>query len=145
MSQLKSKQANTAVELNTYNKILDLSTYSMSVCKPKQRKDNKGVLHDDSHHVPKRYSYIGDSIMNDIAEIGAMVLEANAYYVKANLNEQDRKENYNKRIELQTVAYPKTFHIEHYIRLLNDHEPFADSTIWHTDTLSMRTCDYEER
>lgn len=43
MSQLEDKRTPTKVDLDAYNKILILSTYSMGVCKPKQRKDKKEI------------------------------------------------------------------------------------------------------
>ena len=129
MSQLKNKQTPTDVDLDAYNKVLKLASYSMEVCKPKQRKDNKGNFHDSKHHIPMRYSKIGEFINTEITKLGAMVLNANSLYVKENLNIEDRKANYNERIRLQTVAIAMTFEVEHCIRVLHDHRPFADSTI----------------
>lgn len=129
MSQVETKRTPTRVDLESYNKILELATYSMSVCKPKQKKDSRGVTRDSPHHVPMRYAKIGDLINTTITEIGAMILEANAIYVNSNLNAADRKANYDERIRLQTIAIALTYRVEHCIRVLHDHRPFADSTI----------------
>lgn len=127
--QLREKRTPTKVELDAYNKLLELTDYSMSVCKPKQKKDNNGVLHDNNHHVPKRYGQIGEYIVKTIIEIGATVLESNDYYVGNNLNKEERLTNYNERIKLQRKAIAKTYQVEHCIRVLHFHKPFADSTI----------------
>ena len=129
MSQLEDKRTPTKVDLDAYNKILILSTYSMGVCKPKQRKDKKGNFHDSNKHIPMRYSKIGEYIIKTIIEFGAIILDANSYYVGGNLNKNDRLNNYNNRIELQTKAIARTYEVEHCIRMLHEHRPFAESTI----------------
>ena len=50
-------------------------------------------------------------------------------YSLKNLNKADRLKNYNERIRLQTKAIAKTYYIEHCIRVLHKHRPFADSTL----------------
>ena len=127
--QLKDKRTPTNVELDTYNKLLELTNYSMSVCKPKQKKDKNGVLHDNNHHVPQRYCKVGEYIVNTLFDVGAIVLETNNYYIGSNLNQEERLNNFNNRIKLQTIAIAKTYRIEHCIRVLHFHKPFADSTI----------------
>ena len=127
--QLKEKRTPTNVELDAYNKLLKLTDYSMSVCKPKQKRDEKGILHDNNHHVPQRYNQIGEFIVKTLIGIGAIVLEANGYYVGNNLNREERMMNFNERIRLQRAAIAQTYRIEHCIRVLHFHKPFADSTI----------------
>lgn len=39
--QLKEKRTPTNIELDVYNKLLELTDYSMSVCKPKQKLNNE--------------------------------------------------------------------------------------------------------
>lgn len=127
--QLKEKRTPTNIELDVYNKLLELTDYSMSVCKPKQKKDKNGILHDNNHHIPKRYSQVGEYIAKTLIEIGAIVLEANGYYVGNNLNKEERLMNFNERLRLQRIAIAQTYRIEHCIRVLHFHKPFADSTI----------------
>lgn len=129
MAQRENQRAPTRLELDAYNKILALAKYSMEVCKPKQKKDKQGNFHDSKHHIPMRYSKIGDYINTTIMEFGAEILEANELYVGGNLNAEDRKQNIDRRIRLQTNAIAKTYKTEHCIRVLHEHRPFADSTI----------------
>lgn len=50
MSQLKDKRTPTNVELECYNLILKLSTFTMSVCKPKTKKGGRsGVVKLDKY------------------------------------------------------------------------------------------------
>lgn len=153
--QLKGQRTPTKVELETYNKILDLTNYSMGVCKPKVKTDKNGIKHNDNHHVPMRYSKVGEYIVKSLVEMGALILEANDYYINKNLNPQNRKENIESRIKLQTQAIAISYRVEHCIRTLHKHKPFADSTIefwigslcdtrksmikWKDSTVKMRT------
>ncbi len=127
--QRKESRTPTKIELDAYNKVLELTDYSLSVCKPKTYKDKNGNVHSDNHHVPARYVKIGEYIMTTIIDIGAMILEANEKYVGKNLNPKSRKENIEERIKLQNTAIARSYRVEHCIRMLHKHRPFADSTI----------------
>ncbi len=127
--QRKESRTPTKIELDAYNKMLELTDYSLSVCKPKTYKDKNGNVHSDNHHVPARYVKIGEYIMTTIIDIGAMILEANEKYVGKNLNPKSRKENIEERIKLQNTAIARSYRVEHCIRMLHKHRPFADSTI----------------
>lgn len=127
--QLKENRTPTKIELDAYNKILKLTNYSMEVCKPKVKTDKNGIKHNDNHHVPMRYSKVGEYIIQSLVEMGALILEANDYYINKNLNQKDRKNNVEERIKLQTRAIAISYRVEHCIRTLHEHKPFADSTI----------------
>lgn len=136
MSQLEINRTPTEIDLDAYNKILELSTYSMEVCKPKTKKNKDGTTRSSNHHIQARFRKVGEDIEQNIFSIGAMTLEANELYIGKNLNKADRLENYNERIRLQTKAIAKTYYIEHCIRVLHKHRPFADSTLnWWTHLL----------
>lgn len=128
------------IELDVYDVCLKLTEYSMGVCKPKVTKDKLGKNRESPHHIPTRYNHIGQDLLGILFEIGGYILEANEIYVGANLNKEERKNNYLKRIEMEKYCLSKTYTIEHYIRVLNDHKPFADSTItyWIAQVVELR-------
>ena len=57
----------------------------MEVCKPKVKKDKDGKNRESNHHVPTRYSRIGDRIVDTLLDIGGIILEANEIYIGNNL------------------------------------------------------------
>ena len=129
MSQIKAKRRPTRVNLEAYNKVLDLSEYTMSACKPKQKKNSDGSVSDDNHHVPMRYKFMGDDITRLVCEAGGLILEANEIYVAKNIQVEVRIRHYHRRIELQERAIGHLFRVEHMVNMLQMHRPFAESTI----------------
>ena len=129
MSQRTDERVQTKEELDVYTKCLKLTSYTMERCKPQNKKDKNGNIVENRHNIPARYSKVGERMQDIVFEMGADILEANEIYVNANLNREDRLENYKSRIKLQNHAIRLTFRLEHMIRTLNDHRPFAGNTL----------------
>ena len=89
LSQLEINRTPTEIDLDAYNKILELSTYSMEVCKPKTKKNKDGTTRSSNHHIQARFRKVGEDIEQNIFSIGAMTLEANELYIGKNLNKAD--------------------------------------------------------
>lgn len=114
--------------LDAYTKALVLSKYTMETAKPKQKKKN-GKAYNSNKHIPMRYAELGKELTQLSVDIGSLILEANtAWYVGGNLNIADRRDNYIERIKLEKQAIAKTYRMEHIVRVLHEHKPFADST-----------------
>ena len=141
MSQRTDQRVKTKEELEVYTKCLKLTSYTMERCKPQNKKDKDGNIVENLHNVPARYAKVGELILADAFEIGADILETNGIYVNANLNREDRLENYKSRFKLQNHAIRLTFRLEHMIRALNDHRPFAGNTLdyWTGLVVDVRT------
>ena len=122
MSLRQDQRVKKMAELKAYDTVLDLSTYTIQVCKPKDKKPN-------GHHIVKRYIHLGKEIETAVIEIGANVLEANQIYVGANLNTDGRIQNYIRRIALEEKAKSLTFRVEHIIRILHSEQPFSENTL----------------
>ena len=121
MSQRVDERTPKRVELDVYDKILKLSSHVLSVCKPRDNKPN-------DKHIPKRHAATGHMMIECCIEMGADVLEANNIYVGNNIDAEERKYNYQQRIELQQRAKRTTYRIEHIFRILYEEKPFAEST-----------------
>lgn len=66
MSQRVDERTHTKDCLAVYTKTLELTKYSMEVCKPKVKKDKDGKNRESNHHVPTRYSRIGDRLVDTL-------------------------------------------------------------------------------
>lgn len=115
------ERSQTRTELLVYDKALKLSDHVLSICKPKDKNVN-------NHHIPKRNMNIGRIMTEEVIEIGANILEANRCYVGQNLNIEDRKLNYRRRIMLQERSIRLTYRMEHVFRILHFDKEFAEST-----------------
>lgn len=129
MSQRTDQRVKTKEELDVYTKCLKLTSYTMERCKPQNKKDKDGNIKENRHNIPARYAEIGKLMQQIVFEMGADILEANEIYVNANLNREDRLKNYKSRVELQNHAIRLTYRLEHMIRVMNDHRPFANNTL----------------
>ena len=125
MSQRVDQRTPTSPELQTYSLCLELTEFTFSVCKAR---DKNG---DNHKHIPKRFGSIARQIESLVVQMGALILEANEVYVRDNLNEEDRLKNYKKRIMLQDRAISLSYQLEHYMRVMHRTIEFADSTISH--------------
>ena len=137
MAQRLDEREPTLTDLDVYNKLLKLSDHTISVCKPKDKNVN-------NKHIPKRFTNIGNMLIEYVVTIGADIIEANELFVGENLNREARIANYRRRVWLQEDAKSLTFRMEHLIRTLHTHSPFADSTITYwmallTETRSLLT------
>ena len=115
------------IDLDAYDNILELTRHLLSVCKPKENKDNS------NKHIPKRYVHIAKTIENLVLDIGADIIEANCEYdVRKNVEVNQRARNYESRINLWAHARSLTFRLEHVIRVMHYTHQFADSTLTYT-------------
>ena len=128
MSQRLDERVETKPNLDVYTKCLELTKYSMEVCKPKTKKDKNGKQRESNHHIPTRYTKIGEMIVGKLFDMGGIILEANERYVGSALNPADKCENLMFRIDLEDRAVSETYYIEHIVRTLNEHREFAEST-----------------
>ena len=122
MSQRVEQRVPTAYELDAYSKCLVLTEFTFGVCKARDKGENR-------KHIPKRFGSLARQIEFIVTEMGANILEANTIYVRENLNEEDRIQNYKRRIRLQGNAISLSFRLEHYMRVIHTAIQFADSTI----------------
>lgn len=127
--QRKDQRTPTRVDLDAYNAILKLTVYTMEACKPKSKEDKAGKTVENHHHVPARYSHIGEDIVREVINAGAYILEADKTYVGENIPADELRSHFRRRIELEDMALGALYRAEHMIRALHDHRPFADSTI----------------
>ena len=121
MSQRVDERDPTRIDLDCYNKILELTDHVMSVCKPKEKNVN-------NKHIPKKNASIGKILMDAAVEIGADILEANEIYVGSNLHQELLKKHYEQRRDLQEHAIRMSYRVEHVFRVLHFDTPFAPST-----------------
>lgn len=111
MSQRVDERVHTKDCLAVYTKALELTKYSMEVCKPKVKKDKDGKNRESNHHVPTRYSRIGDRIVDTLLDIGGIILEANEIYIGNNLKPEERIANL-KRMKKKGIPIERIE--EHY-------------------------------
>lgn len=128
MSQRVDERVKTKENLDAYTKVLELTKYSMEVCKPKTKKNSDGTTRESNHHIPARYSALGTRVIDTLLDMGGKILEANELYINKSLDIAERKKNLVKRLEYEKDVISKTYYIEHIVRVLNDHRKFADST-----------------
>ena len=132
MAKRVDEREPTQTSLEVYDNCLKLSDHILSVCKPKEKNIN-------NKHIPKRNLGLGRMLTELVVDLGADIIEANTTYVGVNLNVEDRKKNYRKRIGLQEHAKSTTYRMEHIIRVLHFNAPFADSTITYMMQLLVET------
>lgn len=124
MSQRVDERDPTRVDLDCYNKILELTDHVMSVCKQKDKNVN-------NKHIPKKNASLGKILMDAAVEIGADILEANEIYVGGNLPPELLQKHYAQRRDLQEHAIRMSYRVEHVFRVLHFDTPFAPSTNRH--------------
>lgn len=122
MSQRVDQRSPTDVNLDAYNKVLNLTKVTFHICKTKDKNIN-------NHHVSKKNIPIANIAIQTVINMGSFILEANSIYVGFNANTESKINNYRKRINLQESALGLTFQLEHIIRALHDDSPFANSTL----------------
>lgn len=122
MSKRVGEREPTRDNLECYNKILKLSSHTLSVCKPKDKNVN-------NKHIPKRLVTVGHMLIDLVIDIGADVMEANDIFVGATIDDKKLNKNLERRIELQEEAISKTYRMEHVINMLEYEFEFADSTL----------------
>lgn len=122
MAQRKDQRNPTAANLECYDRALELSAFTMRMCKPKEKNQN-------GRHVIKRQLPVANKLMETILEIGSDILEANQYYVGANSSAETLAKHYRERIRLQETALSMTFRAEHIFATLDEDRPFEDSTL----------------
>lgn len=121
MSQRVDERDPTRIDLDCYNKVLELTDHVISVCKQKDKNVN-------NKHIPKKNASIGKILMDAAVEIGADILEANEIYVGSNLHPELLKKHYTQRRDLQEHAIRMSYRVEHVFRVLHFDTPFAPST-----------------
>lgn len=122
MSKRVDEREQTLVCFDVYQKLLNLSDFTFSVCKPKEKNVN-------NKHIPKRLISVGNMAIETVTEIGALILEANDKYVGKNIDIETRIVRYQRRIETEELTKSLTYRLEHIIRTLHKQCEFADSTI----------------
>ena len=132
MSKRVDEREPTRVNLECYNKLLKLSSHTLSVCKPKEKNTN-------NKHIPKRLVSVGHMLIDLVIDIGADIMEANDIFVGNNVDENVRNKNLRRRIELQEKAISKTYRMEHIINMLEYEFEFADSTLTYWVELLLET------
>lgn len=132
MSRRIDERTQTLVNFDVYQKLLDLSDFTFSVCKPKEKNIN-------NKHIPKRLISVGNMAIEAVTEIGALIMEANDIYVGKNIEPPERLQRYVERVELESNAKMITYRLEHIMRVLHKQCEFADSTITHWVGLLVET------
>ncbi len=132
MSRRIDERTQTLSNFDVYQKLLDLSDFTFSVCKPKEKNVNK-------KHIPKRLICIGNMAIEAVTEMGALIMEANDIYVGKNIEPELRAHRYAERIDIENSVKMLTYRLEHIARILHKQVEFADSTITHWVGLLVET------
>lgn len=141
MSVRVDERAPKEDSLDAYTLISELTIYSNCVCKPKSRKDRKGIVRESTRHIPMRYNDLGKEIMSLLIKAGGMVLEANKIYIAKNLNLEDRRENLRERVKLESKVIGYLFRVEHIVNTIQGLRSFHDDTLTYWTSLIVKSRD----